>query len=78
MKYNLTKKEIRHAYNNDEVFLWLRDTINERFPLEANLIGASNSERLWQIRGHAEILKFFNDIDRLLDFVDIKEDDESD
>lgn len=71
MKYNLTKKEIRHSYNNDPVLLWLKETINEHFSYEKNLVGAPDSERLWQIKGHAEILKFFNDIDRLLEFVDL-------
>jgi hypothetical protein len=74
VKYDLTKKEIRHAYNNDAVFLWLRETINEAFNYEAQLLGAQSAERLFEIKGQAKILKFFNDVDRLLEFVDIEKD----
>ena len=69
----LTKSEIRQCFNDHEVFLWFRETMNKQFNHEANLIGAPNAERLWQIKGHAEVLKFMNDIDRLLEFIDLED-----
>jgi hypothetical protein len=76
MKFNLTKKEIRHAFNNDPVLVWFKETLNERFSYEAELLGATSAERLFEIRGQAKILRFFNDIDTLLEYVDMEETDD--
>lgn len=73
MRTILTKSEIRQTLTADPVVAWWIQTIKDRFDHQKNLIGAPNAERLWQLKGHAEVIRFISDIDGLLEMIDLEE-----
>ena len=73
MKTTLTRAELRHILTNDHAMIWFRESLIEHFDHRKQLVGASSTERLWQIKGHSEILRYLEDVDLLLDLYDIEE-----
>ena len=73
MKTTLTRAELRHVLTNDHAMIWFRESLIEHFDHRKNLTGASSAERLWQIKGHSEILRYLEDVDFLLDLYDVEE-----
>lgn len=74
VKTTITKTEVRHALREDPVLVWYRDAILEHFDCRKNLNGASTAERLWQLKGHSEVLRYLEDVDILLELLDIEDD----
>lgn len=70
----LTRTEVRHALREDPILVWFRDAIIEKFEHRKNLIGAQNTERLWQIKGHSEILQYLENPDLIIGLLDEEDD----
>ena len=50
MRTTLTKTELRQFFREDPCFLWFKAILQEKFSEEKLLLGASSSDRLWQIK----------------------------
>ncbi len=77
MRTTLTKTELRQFFREDTCFLWFKAIIQEKFSEEKLLLGASSSDRLWQIKGMNEVLHYIKDPVILLDMIDDEDLDES-
>ena len=73
IKTSTTRSEIRQVLTQDKAVLWFRESLIEHFDHRKNLTGASSAERLWQIKGHADVLRYLEDVDLLLALYDIEE-----
>ncbi len=73
LRTTLTKAELRQFFREDPCFLWFKAIIQDQFDHRKNLIGASNAERLWQIKGHGEVLRLIDDPEILLDLIDLED-----
>ena len=72
MRTTLTKNELRQFFREDPCFLWFKAIIQDQFDHRKNLIGASSLDRLWQIKGHAEVLRLI-DPEILIDLMDLED-----
>ena len=73
MRTTLTKTELRQFFREDPCFLWFQAIIQDQFDHRKNLIGAPNSDRLWQIKGHGEVLRYIDDPTILLDLLELED-----
>ncbi len=73
MRTTLTKSELRQFFREDPCFLWFKAIIQDQFDHRKNLIGAPDSDRLWQIKGHGEVLRLIDDPEILLDLIDLED-----
>ncbi len=71
MRTTLTKTELRQFFREDPCFLWFKAVLQDQFDHRKTLIGASNSDRLWQIKGHGEVLRLIDDPEILIDLIDM-------
>ena len=73
MRTSLTKTELRQFFREDPCFLWFKAIIQDQFDHRKNLIGASSLDRLWQIKGHGEVLRIIDDPEILIDLIDMED-----
>ena len=70
MESEVTKAEARQVLTQDPVVLWYRQAIQKRFNVLNALNGASSDERLWEVKGIAQVMRFIDDPTILLDDLD--------
>ena len=73
MRSIITKPELRQFFRENEHFLWFQEILQEQFNERKLLIGAPDAERLWQVKGISQVLRFIEDPESLLDLLDVAE-----
>jgi hypothetical protein len=73
MKSSITKAEARQVLTQDPVVIWYRNAIKKRFDVLQALNGAGSDERLWEVKGIAQVMRFIDDPTLLLEDLDAEE-----